>query len=138
MIVRNLRASRGRLKAEVVVGTNDLGGNVVLIVDVDRRREDVQQAMTAFENLLLREAQSQIKGASSRTEVDGLARIKAEKLVEAANARSQKAVKSALADAVKAIERVLRTYNHPDNQAVPVVAVARIVTDINQQIERAS
>lgn len=141
MIVKNLRASQGRLKAEVVVGQNPLGGNVVLIVDVDRRRKDVQDAMATFENLLLREAQAQIKGSANRAEIDSLAKARADELVKAADARSQRIVKQALLDIRGSVERVIQMYSRTTEEGtstVTVAAVKSVVTSINQQIERQS
>lgn len=87
MRIRNLRASQTAVQAEVVVGQRSNGNIVSTFVKLDRRREDVQQALATLDNLMLREAQQAIDEAvtdTRRRKLDETARPELERPKEVA------------------------------------------------------
>lgn len=105
MKIRKMAVLAQTVRADVQVGINQWGGAVTVTVELPRKADEVQTAMAALENLLLREAQAHIKVSSDRaairneveTKVNAMLegeRVRIEKDVEArhaANARSQQA-----------------------------------------------
>lgn len=70
MRIRTMRASGARLTAEVYIGEADNGSVVTSTVVLDRKSQDVIDAMTTLDNLVLREATARINAAHTRTEVE--------------------------------------------------------------------
>lgn len=104
MRIKTLRASGTRIIAEVNVGVRDNGNYVVVRVDMDRKDEGVVAAMATLENVLLREAQEQIKQASSREAVEERATQLAGKQVAAAKERAERASLETLRDVLRIVE----------------------------------
>lgn len=61
--VRGTRLLRGRLQAEVLVGTADTGGRVTVVVEVGTTDPEIREALDALHGVLRRRAIDRIDSA---------------------------------------------------------------------------
>lgn len=71
-MIRKLAVTATQIKATVAIGTDEWGGHVTTDVVLPRKHEEVQAAMVTLENLCLRTAQTHVRTARDRRELDQL------------------------------------------------------------------
>lgn len=71
-MIRKLAVTGTQVKATVAIGTNEFGGFVTTDVVLPRKADEVAAALVTLENLCLREAQTFVRTARDRMELEAL------------------------------------------------------------------
>lgn len=133
--IKTLRASGTRVIAEVVVGVRDNGNNVVIRVDMDRKDEAVVAAMAMLDNVLLREAQEQIRQAGSREAVEERATQLAGKQIRQAQERAERASLATLREVLRIVEG---TWTGTDPASTKSAIVSKIKSKVEEKEQRSA
>lgn len=71
-MIKKLAVTALQVRATVVIGADDYGGHVTADVVLNRKADEVKEAMATLENLCLRTAQTHVRSSRDRMELDAL------------------------------------------------------------------
>lgn len=108
MKIKTLRASGRRVQADVVIGSNQYGSDVTVLVTLDRTEPDLIEALAPLQKLLSERASSYLAASSSELEIRTLVDQRVAKERERIKTDVERRLEGRIAQAERAAEDMRR------------------------------